>query len=132
MDVQLEKEVKDLIDGALARHCYDHHKNRCATLFRPPTCEEVAQYCREKGLEIDPSYFVSFYGSKGWKVGKVPMKDWRLACQNANRMGWCKPEPGKVHHEIIYKCFNCGCQRRESQMSPHPQFPSERVCKGGC
>lgn len=47
--------------------------------FTPPTVEDVAAYCLERENSIDPEEFVSFYASKGWKVGSSPMKDWRAA-----------------------------------------------------
>lgn len=47
--------------------------------FAPPTVDEVATYCRERGNELNAQLFVDFYASKGWKVGNQPMKDWR-AC----------------------------------------------------
>lgn len=47
--------------------------------FIPPTVEEVAAYCQERRNSVDPSAFVDFYASKGWKVGSNPMKDWRAA-----------------------------------------------------
>ena len=45
--------------------------------FTPPTVEQVAEYCQGKGYHIDPEAFVAFYASKGWMVGKSPMKDWK-------------------------------------------------------
>lgn len=48
--------------------------------FVPPTVEQVREYCTEKGYQINPESFVSYYASKGWTVGKSPMKDWRQAC----------------------------------------------------
>ena len=47
--------------------------------FKPPTEEEVAEYCRERGNGVNPQKFIDFYASKGWKVGNQPMKDWK-AC----------------------------------------------------
>lgn len=47
--------------------------------FSPPTVEEVAAYCSERGNGVNPERFVDFYAAKGWKVGNQPMKDWR-AC----------------------------------------------------
>ena len=47
--------------------------------FVAPTVEEVAAYCHEKGYQVDAERFVDFYASKGWLVGKSPMKDWRAA-----------------------------------------------------
>lgn len=51
------------------------------TKFTPPTDEEVRLYVTEKGYHFDPTQFVPFYKSKGWKIGKEPMKDWRAACR---------------------------------------------------
>lgn len=47
--------------------------------FSPPSVEEVAAYCLERQNGIDAEKFVSFYASKGWKIGTSPMKDWRAA-----------------------------------------------------
>lgn len=47
--------------------------------FVKPTVEEVSEYCTERQNDIDPEEFVDFYESKGWKVGREPMKDWK-AC----------------------------------------------------
>ena len=47
--------------------------------FTPPTLQEVTDYCLERGNGVDPSRFINFYASKGWKVGNQPMKDWK-AC----------------------------------------------------
>ena len=48
-------------------------------VFIPPTLKDVKSYCLEKGLTIKPEHVWSFYENKGWKVGKVVMKDWHLA-----------------------------------------------------
>lgn len=62
-----------------------------ADKFVRPTVEEVAAYCQERKNKVDPQTFVDFYTSKGWVVGKVPMKDWRAAVRtwekNAGRKG---------------------------------------------
>ena len=50
--------------------------------FTPPTTEQVADYCREKGYPIDAARFVDYYTSKGWRVGQTPMKDWQAAVRN--------------------------------------------------
>lgn len=47
--------------------------------FVPPTVEEVEAYCLERNNGIDAEAFVAFYDSKGWKVGKDPMKNWKSA-----------------------------------------------------
>lgn len=56
---------------------------RKSTRFVPPTLEEVTAYIRERSSRVNPQGFIDFYASKGWKVGKTPMKDWKAACRNA-------------------------------------------------
>ena len=55
------------------------------TRFTPPTLEEVTAYVKERGSKVDPQGFIDFYASKGWLVGKSPMKDWKAACRNAEK-----------------------------------------------
>ena len=50
-----------------------------ARRFTPPTLEDVSVYVRERGSNVDPQRFLDFYASKGWMVGKNPMKDWKAA-----------------------------------------------------
>ena len=47
--------------------------------FVPPTIEMVRDYCKEKGYHVDPEIFMAYYDSKGWVVGKEPMKSWTRA-----------------------------------------------------
>ena len=47
--------------------------------FVKPTVEEVRAYCRERQSTVRAEAFVNFYDSKGWMVGKNPMKDWKAA-----------------------------------------------------
>lgn len=60
--------------------------------FTPPTREEVAAYCTERGNKVDPDRFVDFYTSKGWIVGKSPMKDWKAAVRGWEREAKQKAE----------------------------------------
>lgn len=53
--------------------------------FAPPTVAEVAEYCRERQNTVDPQTFVDFYASKGWMVGKSPMKDWKACVRTWER-----------------------------------------------
>ena len=65
-----------------------------AKRFTPPTVEQVAAYVRERRSPVDPQEFVDFYASKGWMVGKTPMKDWKAACRNAEKWDrWNKAQP---------------------------------------
>ena len=53
--------------------------NKGRSRFQKPTLEEVTEYCRTRNNGIDPEEFFAFYESKGWMVGKSPMKDWKAA-----------------------------------------------------
>jgi len=48
--------------------------------FIKPTLEELRKYIQEKSYSIDAESFIAFYESKGWKIGKSPMKNWKAAC----------------------------------------------------
>lgn len=56
-----------------------------AQRFRPPTASEVKDYCATREVKIDPQAFVDHYDANGWKVGRVPMKDWRAAVRTWER-----------------------------------------------
>jgi hypothetical protein len=49
------------------------------TKFQKPTSQEVTAYAASIGFRLDGEKFCAFYESKGWLVGKSPMKDWRAA-----------------------------------------------------
>ena len=38
-----------------------------------------------KENDVDPEAFFDFYESKGWKIGRNPMKDWKAAVRNWER-----------------------------------------------
>lgn len=50
--------------------------------FTKPTIEELKEYCSEKKLNVDCEKFFNYYESKGWVVGKAPMKSWKAALAN--------------------------------------------------
>ncbi len=59
--------------------------------FAAPTPAEVSAYASSAGIAIDPDRFVDFYASKGWKVGKNPMKDWQAAVRTWGRNAATEP-----------------------------------------
>lgn len=56
--------------------------------FSPPSVDDVRSYCKERGNNVDPDGFVDFYSSKGWKIGKDTMKDWKAEVRT-----WERREP---------------------------------------
>ena len=63
--------------------------------FTPPSIEQVAAYCQERGNGVDAARFVDFYSSKGWMVGKSRMKDRKAAVRNWERSSDAKATPVK-------------------------------------
>ena len=53
--------------------------NNSRAKFQKPSLDEIRVYCQERGNQVDPEKFFNFYESKGWVVGKSPMKDWKAA-----------------------------------------------------
>lgn len=62
-----------------------------AVEFIKPTVDEVRKYVEEIGAQIDPQGFIDYYTSNAdksgrWLVGKRPMRDWKAAVRNWERM----------------------------------------------
>lgn len=78
--------------------------------FTPPSVEEVKAYCLERKNGLDAQSFVDFYESKGWKVGKEPMKDWKAAVRTwENRRKWETPKKEtSFDMDLINKRFELG------------------------
>lgn len=64
--------------------------------FKKPTVEEVRAYCEERGNYVDAQQFVNFYESKGWLIGKTPMKDWKAAVRTWEAKDGRKPAKNGV------------------------------------
>ncbi len=70
--------------------------------FQKPTIEEIRQYCLEKSLDVDAEHFYNFYESKGWVVGKSPMKNWRAAvCTWSRREKEISPRKRESRKESV-------------------------------
>lgn len=66
----------------------ESQKGKCPSnskRFVKPTIEEIRAYCSERNNTVDAESFYDFYESKGWVVGKSPMKDWKSAVRNWER-----------------------------------------------
>ena len=61
--------------------------------FTPPSREDVQAYITEKGYHVDAESFIDFYTSKGWLVGKTPMKDWKAAVRTWEKRDSQKKTP---------------------------------------
>jgi hypothetical protein len=80
--------------------------------FTIPTVDEVAEYCKERSNNVDAQSFIDFYESKGWIVGKSPMKDWKAAVRTWEKNNFNKPttKPAygrqEVSDEAIQRVLN--------------------------
>lgn len=72
--------------------------------FAPPSVQEVQDYITSRGSKVDAESFVAFYASKGWKVGKTTMKDWKQCV-----ITWEKRDP-KLAPERRKICDDCGIE----------------------
>ena len=63
-----------------------------APRFSPPSIDEIAEYCKERGNSIDPQRFFDFYSAKNWMIGKNKMVDWRASVRT-----WEKREGDAAH-----------------------------------
>jgi len=95
-EVKEEKEEKKERDKSMSA------KPTATKKFIPPTVQEVAAYCRERGNSVDPERFTDFYTSKGWMVGKNKMKDWKSAVrtwEGNQKQGGTPNGSSKPHNE---------------------------------
>jgi len=68
--------------------------------FKKPTLDEVKDYCILRKNNIDAEAFIDFYESKGWKIGKEIMKDWKAAVRTWERRNKEKVTMSKLDSQI--------------------------------
>lgn len=75
----------EAVTGDLAMWCpYGLNDNYCLEKLMdkeviPPRIEWVKQYVTEQGYMIDSDEFYDYHESRGWRVGKLPMRNWQAA-----------------------------------------------------
>lgn len=77
LDIECQKTLHPTIYNTTDNTIYNYSCSRGAETTTPPTAEEVAAYCRERGNDIDARRFVDYYAVSGWKRGGKPIEDWR-------------------------------------------------------
>jgi hypothetical protein len=69
--------------------------------FKQPTVLEIKNYCKYRNNNINAENFFNFYESKGWKVGKDSMKDWKAAVRTWEGRKENKPKTmGKLDSQL--------------------------------
>lgn len=74
LDIGIDKDIKETTTNVVVK------KKR--QKFVKPTKQQVDDYCRELKVTFDSEKFIDYYESKGWYVGKSPMKDWKATVRN--------------------------------------------------
>jgi hypothetical protein len=80
------------------------HKNQTrkstSKRFEKPSLQEVQAYCQERKNSVDAQGFIDFYESKGWKIGKNPMRNWQAAIRTWERNDFQTSTPSqKQQHD---------------------------------
>jgi hypothetical protein len=70
----------------------DLKENTKRKVFTKPTVEEVKAYCAERKNNVNADKFIDFYESKGWLIGKNPMKDWKACVRTWEKGGSSPPK----------------------------------------
>ena len=99
-----EEEGKDKDDSSSPPVGSPPHKK-----FSPPTVEDVAAYCRERGNGVDAERFCAYYQANGWKVGRNPMKDWKAAVRT-----WERDDSQPKVNRAQPKCYMPGMPKKPS------------------
>lgn len=78
------------------------------THFKPPTVEEVKQYCIERNNTIDAEYFVDFQEARGWVLSNgKKMKDWKATIRTWERNNYNrKPVNKNSKEDAINAVYN--------------------------
>ncbi len=101
IEKEIEKDIQKSANGATV--CVgDVSHNAPKTKFVKPTFDQLQAYISENALNVDAGAFLDYYESKGWIVGKNPMKDWRAAARNwSRRNGPTVPTPQHPSNVVL-------------------------------
>ena len=82
--------------------------------FVPPSVDDVAAYCRERGNNVNAQAFVDFYISKDWMIGKNKMKDWKAAVRTWERSeNKGKPKSNNKFNQFEQNNYDFGSLEKE-------------------
>ena len=79
----LPNTYNQLLNKSISNDIDDSNKRKAK--FVKPTIEDIRCFCEERNNGIDAEEFFNFYESKGWVIGKSPMKDWKACIRTWER-----------------------------------------------
>lgn len=91
-----------LVPNRIEQNRIEKEKN----IFKKPTVVEIKEYCLERKNTVDAEKFFDFYESKGWLVGKNPMKDWKASVRTWERTSSLENKPTNAYHNSSQSEFN--------------------------
>lgn len=98
IEIELEQEIKDKEIEI---------KKEKKVGFKKPTLEEVKEYCQQRNNNIDPEYFIDYYETKDWLIGKTKMKDWKACVRTWEKRDFNKQTTKQpVRQEIVPEWMN--------------------------
>lgn len=96
LDIDIDKELDKDIDKDIELDKTKSYR------FIKPTLEQLTNFIEEEKLNVDAQYFIDYYESNGWNVGKAKMKDWKATVRNWNRRNFTQNNYSKkVRQEIV-------------------------------
>lgn len=70
------KKIVDSNLVSISKECVSKETTGTHTHERP-TLEEVTEYVKSQGLQVNAKRFFNYYESVGWKINGEPIRDWR-------------------------------------------------------
>jgi len=93
----------------------DIQKSKPKKRFKKPTHENIKNYLEEKQQQMDIGYFIDYYESKDWMIGKNRMKNWKSAVNN-----WLR------NNKKFEKVNNGHNQKSNRKLTPYEQLQIDR------
>lgn len=82
---QTENQENDFQEETTTQEKQNKTETENSNRFTKPTVEQIKKYCDERKNSVNAQYFFDYYESKGWLVGKTPMKNWQAAIRTWER-----------------------------------------------
>lgn len=88
----IDKDSRDTVERAVGDKKGGAGGKHPGKRFVKPSVEDIRGYCTERGNGVDAQRFYDFYESKGWVIGKNPMKDWKAAVRTWEQRREARPD----------------------------------------
>ena len=81
----------------VTRDIRDTKELKVSNRFKKPSIDEIREYCKSKNYNVDAEKFYAYYESNGWKVGRTPMVNWKMATVTWHKR---QEEQGKAKSKV--------------------------------